>query len=104
MSSSPASGACSGGPAPHLRHTRRMSSDPAPDEELLTTVQRLADTSLPTRHGTFRMTAYRDDTGEEHVALSVGIADDDAHDARPPLVRVHSECLTGDALGSRRCD
>lgn len=81
-----------------------MSSEPAAAGGPLTTVQRLADTSLPTGHGTFRMTAYRDDTGEEHVALSMGITDADPADARPPLVRVHSECLTGDALGSRRCD
>ena len=67
-------------------------------------IERMADTVLPTRHGTFRMTAYRDDTGEEHVVVSVGIGDDDGPDAPAPLVRVHSECLTGDALGSRRCD
>ena len=76
---------------PHLNGTARA-------------VLRLADTLLPTEHGTFRMTAFRDGTGEEHVVLSVGIADDDPADAPPPLVRVHSECLTGDALGSRRCD
>jgi GTP cyclohydrolase II len=81
-----------------------MSSEPANEDGPLTTVQRLADTSLPTGHGTFRMTAYRDDTGEEHVALSMGILDDDPVEAPAPLVRVHSECLTGDALGSRRCD
>ncbi|GGK56212.1 GTP cyclohydrolase II [Ornithinimicrobium pekingense] len=81
-----------------------MACEPAHEDGLPSTVQRLADTFLPTRHGTFRMTAYRDDSGEEHVALSMGIGDDDPADARPPLVRVHSECLTGDALGSRRCD
>lgn len=72
-----------------------------------TSVERLADTVLPTRHGTFRMTAYRDDVGEEHVVLSVGITDAGAGRqdlGRAPLVRVHSECLTGDALGSLRCD
>ncbi|WP_238348405.1 GTP cyclohydrolase II [Ornithinimicrobium pratense] len=77
---------------------------PLPDPS---SVERLADTVLPTRHGTFRMTAYRDDVGLEHVVLSVGITDESApghHIGRAPLVRVHSECLTGDALGSRRCD
>src|SRR5690606_29116155 len=86
------------------RHTRSMSPRPVAHEQPRSTVRRLADTSLPTRHGTFRMTGYRDDGGEEHVVLSVGITDDDGPDAPPPLVRVHSECLTGDALGSRRCD
>ena len=72
-----------------------------------TTVERLADTVLPTRHGTFRMTAYRDDLDLEHVVLSVGISDEGVQQpdlSRSPLVRVHSECLTGDALGSHRCD
>ncbi|GAA5168643.1 GTP cyclohydrolase-2 [Ornithinimicrobium tianjinense] len=70
--------------------------------------ERLADTTLPTAHGTFRLTAYRDSDGHEHVALSLGLADGagDGPGAAPaaPLVRLHSECLTGDALGSRRCD
>ncbi|GAA4402213.1 bifunctional 3,4-dihydroxy-2-butanone-4-phosphate synthase/GTP cyclohydrolase II [Fodinibacter luteus] len=64
-------------------------------------VERVADTVLPTRHGTFRTIAYRDVvTGVEHVALVSprGIPE------HAPLVRVHSECLTGDVLGSQRCD
>ena len=64
-------------------------------------VVRVADTVLPTRHGTFRTLAYRDVlTGVEHLALvsPLGIPE------RAPLVRVHSECLTGDVLGSQRCD
>lgn len=55
---------------------------------------------LPTRHGDFRIHGYRDlRTGAEHVALvsTAGLADE-------PVVRVHSECLTGDAFGSARCD
>ncbi|AXH96915.1 GTP cyclohydrolase II [Ornithinimicrobium avium] len=74
------------------------------DLESAATAQRLADTVLPTRHGRFRMTAYRGGTGTEHVALSVGVHDDDPPGAPAPLVRLHSECLTGDALGSHRCD
>lgn len=65
-----------------------------------TRVQRVADSRLPTRHGDFRAIAYRDLlTGDEHVALVSGVP---AH--RGALVRVHSECLTGDAFGSSRCD
>jgi 3,4-dihydroxy 2-butanone 4-phosphate synthase / GTP cyclohydrolase II len=63
-------------------------------------VQRVSDSKLPTRHGDFRAIAYRDLlTGHEHVALVAGTPA--AHGA---LVRVHSECLTGDAFGSSRCD
>ena len=64
-------------------------------------VERVADTVIPTRHGEFRALAYRDGiTGEEHLALvsPLGVPD------TAPLVRVHSECLTGDVLGSQRCD
>ena len=55
---------------------------------------------LPTKHGEFRIHGYRDlRTGDEHVALvpTGGLAEH-------PVVRVHSECLTGDAFGSARCD
>jgi 3,4-dihydroxy 2-butanone 4-phosphate synthase/GTP cyclohydrolase II len=63
-------------------------------------VQRVAESSLPTRHGDFRSVAYRDlQTGRDHVALIAG-----APAVRGALVRVHSECLTGDAFGSSRCD
>jgi 3,4-dihydroxy 2-butanone 4-phosphate synthase/GTP cyclohydrolase II len=63
-------------------------------------VARVAETALPTRHGTFRAVGYRDlATGAEHVALVAG-----EPAAAGALVRVHSECLTGDALGSARCD
>ncbi len=68
--------------------------------ELATAVALVADTLLPTRHGVFRMAAYDDDTGITHVALVMGAVSG----GRPPLVRVHSECLTGDAFGSYRCD
>jgi 3,4-dihydroxy 2-butanone 4-phosphate synthase/GTP cyclohydrolase II len=64
-------------------------------------VERLATTRIPTPHGTFTAHAYRDTfTGEEHVALvsSRGLG------RGPVLTRLHSECLTGDAFGSLRCD
>ncbi|MTB72402.1 GTP cyclohydrolase II [Arsenicicoccus sp. MKL-02] len=66
-------------------------------------VERVVETVLPTRHGTFRMVGYLGYDGTEHVALSVGVHDDAVPDV-PPLVRLHSECLTGDGLGSWRCD
>jgi len=64
-------------------------------------VKRAAQTRLPTRHGEFRMTAYEDGlTGAVHVALQSGEIDSE----KPVLTRVHSECFTGDILGSLRCD
>jgi len=56
---------------------------------------------LPTSFGHFTAWAYEDPTdGVEHLALVLG----DLGTAPPPLIRIHSECLTGDALGSLRCD
>lgn len=56
---------------------------------------------LPTEHGVFTIHGFVNDiTGEEHVALVKG----EIGDGRDVLVRVHSECLTGDVFGSRRCD
>ena len=64
-------------------------------------VTHLADAVLPTRFGTFRIVIFRDDvTLAETVALIHG----DIHGDAPALVRLHSECLTGDVLGSLRCD
>ncbi len=64
-------------------------------------VKRIAESILPTRFGEFRMLAYSNETdGELHVALVRGELSGD----RPPLVRVHSHCLTGDAFGSLACD
>ena len=66
-----------------------------------TQVQRVATTRLPTQFGVFTAYGYRDTvTGIEHVALVRG----SVGDGRDVLVRVHSECLTGDVLGSTRCD
>jgi 3,4-dihydroxy 2-butanone 4-phosphate synthase/GTP cyclohydrolase II len=64
-------------------------------------VERAAEARMPTRHGAFRVVGYRDLPEErEHVALVAG----DLGDGEDVLVRVHSECLTGDVLGSLRCD
>jgi len=63
-------------------------------------INRVARTTLPTRHGAFTMSVYDSPGHKEHVALTVGPIDD----SRPVDVRVHSECLTGDVFGSSRCD
>jgi 3,4-dihydroxy 2-butanone 4-phosphate synthase/GTP cyclohydrolase II len=64
-------------------------------------VHRVAEAKLPTRYGEFTAIAYRSDIDpDEHLVLVMGdIATDE-----PVLVRVHSECLTGDVFGSLRCD
>jgi 3,4-dihydroxy 2-butanone 4-phosphate synthase / GTP cyclohydrolase II len=64
-------------------------------------VQRIAAPHLPTSFGDFKLHAYRSDvTHEEHIALVHG----DISEEEPVLVRVHSQCLTGDVFGSSRCD
>lgn len=64
-------------------------------------VERKAEARLPTRYGDFRLFGFHDRiTGAEHAALVLG----DVTGDKPVLVRVHSECLTGDAFGSLKCD
>jgi len=60
-----------------------------------------ADARLPTSKGDFRIRVFNDsETGMDHVALTLG----EMRGPDPVLLRVHSECLTGDAFGSLRCD
>ena len=62
-------------------------------------IKTLAKAKLPTPWAEFSLTAFEDTTnGEEHLAISLGNLDND------PLLRIHSQCLTGDALFSLRCD
>ena len=64
-------------------------------------VQRITEAKLPTKYGEFTVMAYRSSVdAAEHVALVRG----DLSGDKPVLVRVHSECLTGDVFGSLRCD
>lgn len=64
-------------------------------------VERVAEAKLPTKYGEFRMIGFINKlNGEHHVALVKG----DIEEGDEVLVRVHSECLTGDAFGSTRCD
>lgn len=64
-------------------------------------IERVVETKMPTKYGDFKMYGFVNKlNGEHHVALVMGdISEDEAI-----LTRVHSECLTGDALGSKRCD
>lgn len=69
------------------------------DKEIF--VKRVAEADMPTKYGHFRLIGYINTlNGEHHVALVKG----DISGPDPVLVRVHSECLTGDAFGSLRCD
>jgi GTP cyclohydrolase II len=65
-------------------------------------VIRYSEAALPTAHGTFRLVVYRvnGDPDDEHVAMVRG----EVQGIEDVLVRVHSECLTGEVLGSLRCD
>ncbi len=77
-----------------------VSPDGIADAPLQPRVQHTSSAHLPTQHGDFRVHGYRDlRTGDEHVALVplTGLS-------AQPVVRVHSECLTGDSFGSERCD
>jgi GTP cyclohydrolase II len=77
-------------------------------------VEFVAASKLPTKHGQFDISVFQDpETGQEHLALSIGLINDPSIPAvdtapqtstEPVLVRIHSECLTGDAFGSLRCD
>src|SRR5262245_33826038 len=62
-------------------------------------VVRVDTARLPTVYGEFQVTAYRDGEGKDHLVIGMG-----EPRGKPVLVRLHSECLTGDVLGSLRCD
>ena len=72
----------------HRRRTERL-------------IERVAEARLPTRYGKFTAFAYKSHVdADEHIALTIGEWSAD----KPVLVRIHSECLTGDVFGSMRCD
>ena len=70
------------------------------------TAVRVAAADLPTAYGPFRIIVYRDvPTGKEHAAIVCGdLQVGDCPCPDPPIIRIHSECLTGDIFGSLRCD
>lgn len=64
-------------------------------------IERVSEVKLPTKFGDFKGIGFKDKiSGEEHIALVMG----DLNTDEPVLTRVHSECLTGDVFGSKRCD
>jgi 3,4-dihydroxy 2-butanone 4-phosphate synthase/GTP cyclohydrolase II len=64
-------------------------------------IEKVVTTTLPTKNGTFDVTMYKSSVDDkEHLALVKGVIDS----TKSVLVRVHSECLTGDVFGSQRCD
>ena len=64
-------------------------------------VERVVEATLPTKYGEFRLYGYRSSIDvDEHAALAMG----DLTSGEPVMVRVHSQCVTGDVFGSRRCD
>lgn len=81
--------------AEHSPHTRSAKKPAQADDRVIFEVE----TTVPTEHGSFELRAYRDrSTGADHVAIVSG----EPHDGM--LVRLHSECLTGEALGSLKCE
>ncbi len=69
--------------------------------ELLSVLRFIESSKLPTRWGVFDIHGFEDPfKGKEHIAITMG----DCGSDEPLLIRIHSECLTGDALGSLRCD
>ncbi len=64
-------------------------------------VEKISEAEMPTKYGNFKVYGYQNKiNGEHHIALTMGNIKLD----QPVLVRVHSECLTGDVFGSKRCD
>ena len=64
-------------------------------------IEKVSEADMPTKYGNFKVHGYQNlITEEHHIALTLG----DIREEKPVLVRVHSECLTGDVFGSLRCD
>jgi GTP cyclohydrolase II len=67
-------------------------------------VRQVASADFPTRWGKFRILGFEGEIGDDrHLETAVALVMGDVHSA-PPLVRIHSQCLTGDVFGSLRCD
>ncbi|HEX5888281.1 MAG TPA: GTP cyclohydrolase II [Pyrinomonadaceae bacterium] len=84
-----------------IRSSQKSAVGTCCDEVETGTVERVAVANLPTEWGDFRIAAYRSlTTNEEYVVLFKGEMQRDV----PTLVRIHSQCLTGDVFGSTKCD
>ena len=86
--------------------TKRCTAEEAVEPECrpsqgALTVERVAEASLPTEHGEFRIIGYRSMTSDEEF---VAVAKGEISTEEPTLVRIHSQCLTGDVFHSLRCD
>src|SRR5215208_3428825 len=77
---------------------------PRSGTETMLSIRRVARAGIPTSHGNFEMFVYEAADRKEHVALFTGFESGALDENEPVLVRLHSECLTGDVFGSRRCD
>ena len=73
---------------------------PGAHEEHMSLVEKYAETNLPTHHGLFKVTVFRDQAGVEHMAIHKG----EIAGGELVVSRVHSECFTGEVLGSLKCD
>ncbi|MFC7789846.1 GTP cyclohydrolase II [Microbacterium sp. MAHUQ-60] len=83
----------------HLREVDPRDEADCTTQKTQRRVSLRADANVPTSHGTFRFLAYKDRvTGTDHIAVVSGTPGETA------LVRVHSECLTGEAFGSQKCE
>ena len=72
-----------------------------PARVAIPTIQRIAEARLPTEYGEFRLIGYRSSHSQEDFVV---LAKGDLREDLPTLVRFHSQCLTGDAFGSTKCD
>ena len=78
-----------------------MSNDNGHSQKICAGIKRIAEANLPTEFGIFRIAGFRNETnGEEFVALVKG----ELNAERASLVRIHSQCLTGDVFQSIKCD
>lgn len=79
-----------------------MSNAPKAEQadSVISKTTKISTSRMPTRYGEFAITVYEDEKGREHVVMRMH----DETAEKPPLIRLHSECLTGDVFGSNRCD